>query len=160
MVRFVDVYKRSKIYYFIARSAFLGHTMILKGRCRISFGGWIANLVVSLSTCVRNRLVWASQSVIGSHGNYHDMVVTDKTVVWVYSLRPALLVHSITKNSVTLEETQYLRRTISKSPSKFSSSTFVASFLILSFTFFASLAADYQNTVLEWPNETSSMITD
>ena len=36
MVRFIDVWNRSKNYYFIARSAFLGHTMIWKGRCRIS----------------------------------------------------------------------------------------------------------------------------
>ena len=38
--------------YVIACRAFLGHTMIWKGRCRISFGGWIADSVVSLSARV------------------------------------------------------------------------------------------------------------
>ena len=57
----------------------------------LTASGWIADLVVSLSAGVlNNRLVWASQSVIGSPGNYHDTIVTDETVVWVDSLRLAL----------------------------------------------------------------------
>ena len=48
---FIDLENRSNIYNFIARSEFLGHTMIWKGR-------WIADLVVSLSARVlNNRLV-------------------------------------------------------------------------------------------------------
>ena len=43
--------------------------------------GWIADSVVSLSAHVQNnRLLCASQSVIGSRGKNHDIVVTNKPV--------------------------------------------------------------------------------
>ena len=59
---------------------FLVNTLIWKGRCWISLRMDRRLLVVSLSTHVLNNRL-ASQSVIGSRGNYHDIVVTYETVV-------------------------------------------------------------------------------